>query len=329
MKHLVTGSKGFLGQHLMRALGDDAVGVDNDSDDLVQEIRGGRGVANYCDIMQSYCEREDPCSLLVTGDHVRTFIWKTLRQNHPDTVWHLAALNDATQTFYDRPWDVLNTQIRGTLNVIDACVANGVKTLVLFSSSEVYQTPPVIPTPEDVPLVVPDLKNPRYSYGGGKIAAELLAWWSAIPRVIIIRPHNVYGPGQKEGHLVPDLIRAVAEAEHGGVVTVRGPRDASRALCYVDDFVSDCLEVVRRDGMTREVYHLGNDEESTVEHVAEVVSITMGRSDVEFTFGDAQPGSTHRRCPDLSKVRALGWTPGASLASGIDRTIAWYREQKK
>ena len=61
------------------------------------------------------------------------------------------------------------------LNVLDACKSQKVRELILISSSEVYQTPPTIPTPEDVPLVIPDIQNPRYSYGGGKAISELLA----------------------------------------------------------------------------------------------------------------------------------------------------------
>ena len=80
---------------------------------------------------------------------------------------------------------MLDVGIRGTLNALKACQVQGVKEFVLASSSEVYQTPSMTPTPEDVPLIVPDVQNPRYSYGGGKIAAELSAIDSGLERVVI------------------------------------------------------------------------------------------------------------------------------------------------
>ena len=81
-------------------------------------------------------------------------------------------------------------------------------TLVLASSSEVYQTPPQVPTDESAPLVVPDPLNPRYSYGGGKIISELMAinyGRKYFERVLIFRPHNVYGPDMGFEHVIPQF----------------------------------------------------------------------------------------------------------------------------
>src|SRR5262249_32776038 len=91
-----------------------------------------------------------------------------------DEVHHLAYVN-GTEFFYKFPEMVLEVGIKGMINVIDACRAADVRTLVLASSSEVYQTAPVIPTDETVPLVVPDPHNPRLSYGAGKIISEIMA----------------------------------------------------------------------------------------------------------------------------------------------------------
>ena len=101
------------------------------------------------------------------------------------------------QSFYTKPELVLDIGIKGIVNVIEASISKGIKDFVLASSSEVYQTPPVVPTSENVPLVVPDPLNPRYSYGGGKIISELMAinyGRKYFDRTVIFRPHNVYGP---------------------------------------------------------------------------------------------------------------------------------------
>jgi nucleoside-diphosphate-sugar epimerase len=112
-----------------------------------------------------------------------------------DAVQHLAFVN-GTENFYKHPDLVLEVGAKGMINVVDACIAHGVQELILASSSEVYQSPPQVPTDERAPLIVPDLMNPRYSYGGGKLFSELYAVNVAarrMERVLIFRPHNVYG----------------------------------------------------------------------------------------------------------------------------------------
>src|SRR5258708_36598385 len=89
-----------------------------------------------------------------------------------------------------------------------ACRSEGVGPLVLASSSEVYQTPPHVPTDELAPLLVPDPTNPRYSYGGGKIISELMAinyGRKYFARVLIFRPPNVYGPDMGWEQVIPQL----------------------------------------------------------------------------------------------------------------------------
>ena len=114
--------------------------------------------------------------------------------------------------------------------MIDACRRHNIGTLVLASSSEVYQTPPEIPTNESAPLVVPDPMNPRFSYGGGKIISELMAinyGRKFFERVLIFRPHNVYGPDMGFEHVLPQFAlrmkKAVAENPSGPVpFTIQG-----------------------------------------------------------------------------------------------------------
>ena len=139
-----------------------------------------------------------------------------------DSILHLAYVN-GTEFFYSKPALVLDVGVRGMINVLDACRRHGIRELVLASSSEVYQTPPSIPTPENVPLSVPDPLNPRYSYGGGKIICELMAinyGRQDFDRVLIFRPHNVYGPDMGWEHVLPQfalrLETAVRRSSAGG-----------------------------------------------------------------------------------------------------------------
>ena len=90
-----------------------------------------------------------------------------------DAVIHLAYIN-GTKFFYEKPELILDVAVKGLINIFDGCVKYKIKEMYLASSSEVYQTPLKIPTKEDEPLKIPDIYNPRYSYGGGKILTELM-----------------------------------------------------------------------------------------------------------------------------------------------------------
>ena len=161
-----------------------------------------------------------------------------------DEVHHLAFVN-GTEFFYSRPELVLDVGVRGMINVIDACREHGVGRLVLASSSEVYQTPPQVPTDESVPLSIPDPLNPRYSYGGGKLISELMAinfGRKHFERVLIFRPHNIYGSDMGFEHVIPQfalrLKRTMARHKTGTVpFEMHGDGRQTRSFCHVDDLV--------------------------------------------------------------------------------------------
>ena len=150
-----------------------------------------------------------------------------------------AAFVNGTQFFYSMPQLVLDVGIRGMLNVLDACLAHDVPELFVASSSEVYQTPPRIPTDESVPFSIPDPMNPRYSYAAGKITSEMLAINYArthFQRMVIFRPHNVYGPDMGWEHVIPQFVLRLPACAAGPTGPVRfdvlgtGERDAGLRL---------------------------------------------------------------------------------------------------
>ncbi len=178
---LVTGGSGFIGSALVEALvsrGETVRVLDDNSRGALRRLRA--------------VERDVE---LVDGD-VRDAGAVEAAMRGIDEVHHLAFVN-GTATFYSQPDLVLDVGVKGIVNVIDACRHNGVGRLVLASSSEVYQSPPRIPTDESVPLVIPDPLNPRLSYAAGKIISEMLVvnhGRKHFERALIFRPHNVYGP---------------------------------------------------------------------------------------------------------------------------------------
>ena len=152
MRYLVTGGAGFIGSALVRRLVADGHEVRVLDDFSRGQDRRLSGVA--CETVRGDVRDPAAVSAAVQGC---------------DRVAHLAYLQ-GTQTFYAEPRQVLDVALRGMLNVLSACERWGVGDLLLVSSSEAYQVAPWAPTAEDVPCSVPDVLNPRYSYGGGKLA---------------------------------------------------------------------------------------------------------------------------------------------------------------
>jgi nucleoside-diphosphate-sugar epimerase len=246
-----------------------------------------------------------------------------------DMFLHLAYLN-GTEFFYSKPELVLEIAVKGTMNALDAAIKNGIKDFVYCSSSEVYQTPPQIPTPETVPLVVPDVLNPRYSYGGGKIIGELLCvnyGRKFFDRMMIFRPHNVYGPDMGGEHVLPQFIlraKAAVESTPSGEVPfpIQGQGNETRSFIYIDDF-TDALMLVLEKGRHNEIYHLGTQDEISVRDLAAQVVGLFGRTP-QLEHLPLLAGSTARRCPDVGKLRALGFAPSVSLPVGLKKTFDWY-----
>ena len=128
-----------------------------------------------------------------------------------DSIIHLAYIN-GTENFYRKPYEVLDIAVKGMINIIDCMSVNNINELILASSSEVYQQPSIVPTDEKIPLYIPDIFNPRISYGGGKIISELLSInfaRSTNKKLIIFRPHNVYGPNMGNDHVIPQFINSI------------------------------------------------------------------------------------------------------------------------
>ena len=200
---VVTGGGGFIGAYLVRKLvhdGWNVVCVDN-------MLRGDQ--SRFADVA-------DQVELHTCDVRDATAVTQACRG--ADVVFHLAAIN-GTENFYTRPELVLDVGLRGALAVVEACQAADVPDLVVASSAEVYQQPPSVPTNEDVPLMLPDSLNPRYSYGGSKIVSELIAFnygQDHFRKVQVFRPHNVYGPDMGWKHVAPQFILRAIEARETG-----------------------------------------------------------------------------------------------------------------
>ena len=314
--YLVTGATGFVGSGIVKKLvqeGHNVIGLDNNSRGATSKL------GKYIDEIE-----------FVEAD-IRDTATVSKAAKKADAILHLAYIN-GTEFFYEIPEIILDVGVRGMLSVMDACKENDIGELILASSSEVYQTPPSVPTPEDVRLIVPDVMNPRYSYGGGKIISELLLVNYArkhLDRAIIFRPHNVYGPNMGWEHVLPQFaLRAQQQIQstdtHEIPFQIQGDGKQTRSFIYIDDFSNGLLTVLEK-GKHLNVYNIGTEDIITIRNVAEKVVNCLGRQ-AKIITGEEAKGGTNTRCPDISKLRSLGFKPSVSLDEGIQNTVNWYIE---
>jgi dTDP-glucose 4,6-dehydratase/UDP-glucose 4-epimerase len=128
-------------------------------------------------------------------------------------------------------------------------------------------------------------------------------------------------------HVIPQFAvrmgRAFAAAEGVVAFPIQGTGRETRAFIYIDDFTDGLLRVIER-GAHLNVYNIGTPDEVTMAEVAHLVAACFGRQ-IEVVPGAIRPGSTLRRCPDITKIRTLGFSPATSLEAGLSPTVAWYR----
>jgi nucleoside-diphosphate-sugar epimerase len=314
-KYLVTGGSGFIGSALVKKLLDEGNSVrvfDNNS-------RGNlRRLEAFIDQIE-----------FIEGD-IRDLEQVNKACKGVDSVCHLAFIN-GTKFFYEVPELVLEVGVKGMMNVLDSCISNEIPELIVASSSEVYQSPEEVPTSEEVPLIVPDLLNPRYSYGGAKLISELLAinyGRSKFERVVIFRPHNVFGPDMGWEHVIPEFLLKmydlVEKGQTGEVLDfkIQGSGNETRAFIYIDDFTDGLMKVID-NGDHLNVYHIGTSNEIKLSEVAALIG-KLFDFEINVIPGKLAEGGTLRRCPDIAKLEKLGFKPNISLEEGLNLAKNWY-----
>tara|TARA_R110002020_G_scaffold140120_6_gene311405 strand:+ start:777 stop:1775 length:999 start_codon:yes stop_codon:yes gene_type:complete len=317
VKILITGGTGFIGAHLAQHASSEGHLVhicDNNArgrqDEFVDDLIENNGV----EFLQLDLTEKDDVQSLETDYNI---------------VFHFAAIN-GTENFYKIPYTVMDVAITSTMLLLEHFSETETK-FIFSSSSEVYagtinKDPTQIPTTEEVACTIEDVVNPRFSYGGSKLACEILINSFAEQYGIdyqIIRYHNIYGPRMGTKHVMPQFIRRAMEGETP--FTIYGA-DQTRAFCYVDDATRATLALALSpvpDG----VYHIGNaQEEVEIIEVAKIVT-EWYKLGGKFDIKNAPRGSVQRRCPNTDKLQgATGFVPAVTLKEGLNITIAWYNE---
>jgi len=310
---LVTGGTGFVGSALVKRLVNEGLKVsvlDNNSRGNIDRLNG------YLEKIKFY--NGDVTSLENCLEACEGI----------DTLFHLAAIN-GTENFYKIPAKVLKVGVKGALNSVEAAIQCGVTKYIVTSSSEVYQEPVKVPTDEKERIIIPDIHNPRFSYSIGKIMSEAIAIHSPSEKLktIICRPHNFYGPDMGTAHVIPQFILRMKKLSNDFNLKnidlpIHGTGKETRSFCFVTDGVEGLI-VAASNGSSKEIYHIGTEVEISIAHLAKITAQLLG-IEINIVMGDSLPGGTQRRCPNINKIRKIGFEPKTTLEVGIKATINWY-----
>ncbi len=302
---LVTGGSGFIGSNICKLLISKNYNVkifDNNSRGSIDKIRDFKKKVKF-----------------IKGDiRNKTLLDKAMKNT--DAVIHLAYVN-GTKNFYKEPVKILDIGVKGILNVLDGCIKNKIKELYLASSSEVYQTPKRIPTDENESLKIPNIYNPRYSYGGGKILTELMGVHYGkkfFKKLIIFRPHNVYGPKMGYDHVIPEFIKRFKYLR-GKVFKIQGSGREIRSFIYIDDFIS-AFNLILNRGKHLSIYNIGTSEKIKIKELAFKLSKLLRKKIVLKNVALAK-GSTKLRVPNIKKIQKLGFKQKINLESGLKKIL--------
>ncbi|MFN8350506.1 MAG: NAD-dependent epimerase/dehydratase family protein [Flavobacteriales bacterium] len=233
----------------------------------------------------------------------------------PEFVFHYAAVVGVKRTT-DNPVMVLR-DIDGIRNVLDLCKNTGVKRVFFSSSSEVYGEPVEIPQNErTTPL------NSKLPYAIVKNIGE--AFLRSYQReygleYTVFRFFNTYGPRQSKDFVVSKFIRAALKGED---ITVYGDGKQTRTFCYIDDNVDACLTAFRKGEVINDVVNIGNDKETTVLDLANLIIRITGSASKVVHLPPLEEGDMTRRMPDITRMRQLLGRELLPLEKGIEKILA-------
>jgi len=297
----VAGHRGLVGSALVRRL--------------------GREDCELLTVERSECDLRD-----------RTDVATWFNETRPDVVLLAAARVGGIYANDVNPVDFLYDNLMIQTNVLDAAHRHHVEKLVFLGSSCVYPRLAPQPIPEEALLTGP-LEETNQWYATAKIAGLKLC--QAYRRqhgsdFISVMPSNLYGPGDhfdlKTSHVVPALIAKAhqAKSDAAPVMEVWGTGQPLREFLHVDD-AADAIVFVLKNYSGEQFLNVGSGDEISVADLAQLVRDIVGFRG-RIRFDTAKPDGTPRKIVDISRIKALGWSPHISLADGLAQTYRWYVE---
>ncbi len=308
---LVTGADGFIGSHLVEEL-----------------VRQGSKVKAFC-LYNSFNTwgwlDSMPKDILdqveiFTGD-VRDPNGVRTAMKGCDEVYHLAALI-AIPYSYHSPDSYVDTNIKGTLNILQAAKDLGIKRVLVTSTSEVYGTAQYVPIDENHP------RQPQSPYSASKIGADCIAesfYRSFNLPVTIVRPFNTFGPRQSARAIIPTIITQLL---NGSDEIKLGDLSPTRDLLFVKDTVKGFIEIGKSEGLIGQDCNIATNSEITMQSLVEnLISIINPKAVIVQDKERLRPEKSEvfRLFGDNTKIRQFtNWTPEYSLQNGLEETIKWF-----
>jgi nucleoside-diphosphate-sugar epimerase len=313
-RYLVTGAAGFIASRVSQLLMDDGhsvVGVDNMNDAYdprMKEYRLARLVKQ---------EQFDFVKMDIADKNAA---FKLIDKGPFDAVINLAARAGVRQSV-ENPWVYVDTNVTGTLNMLETAIRSGTKKFILASTSSIYGNNPPIPTPETA-----SSDHPLQPYSATKKGAEALCHsyhYLNNLDVTVFRYFTVYGPAAR-----PDMVmfRFAQWISEGREVRVNGDGTQSRGFTYVDDIARGTILGLKPVGY--EIINLGGHQVITINDLIAKVEELVGKK-ANVIYQDRHPADVMENSANVQKAMSmLDWSPKVSLEEGIPNLVNWYLAER-
>ncbi|MCK6538805.1 MAG: GDP-mannose 4,6-dehydratase [Anaerolineales bacterium] len=312
--YLVTGAAGFIGARTAEFLlldGHTVTGVDNMND--AYDVRMKEYRLKRLQSMDGFSFHK-----LDISDKA---IIERFRNERFDGVINLAARAGVRYSVED-PWIFVQSNVIGTLNMLELCKQTGTKKFVVASTSSIYGEDPPYPTPESA-----SSSEPLQPYAASKKGAEAMchAYHHLYGiDVSVLRYFTVYGPAGR-----PDLalFRFVQWISEGRPVRVNGDGEQSRGFTYIDDIARGTILALKPLGY--EIINIGGHEVITINNLIELIEEVVGKK-AEIVYGPPNPADMRSNWADVTKAgQLLGWEPQFDMRSGVEKLVEWYNAERE
>lgn len=314
-RYLISGAAGFIGTRVTEMLtadGHEVVGIDSLNDAYDVRMKHHR-----LDRL-----KDNPGFLFIHGDICDRPLLEKIGSDHGpfDAVIHLAA-RAGVRVSLDDPWQVIDTNLVGTVNLLELARKTGISKFVLASSSSVYGANPPFPTPEDA-----STDQPLQQYAASKKAAEVMSHvYNHIygMDITVFRYFTVYGPAGR-----PDLalFRFVQWIAEGRPVKINGDGTQSRGFTFLDDIARGTIQGLQPVGY--EIINLGGHESISMNDLISMIEEILGKK-ADIIHAPYHKADIRNSLADVSKARrVLGWEPKVGLDEGVRSMIDWYLAER-
>jgi nucleoside-diphosphate-sugar epimerase len=313
--YFVTGAAGFIASKVCEFLladGNTVIGIDNFDPVYDLRLKDWR-LKRLQAYPQFTFHREDICDYATL---------KEIFANNPavGAIINLAAKAGVRDSVLD-PWSYYNTNVTGTLNLLEMCKNHNIKKFILASTSSIYGNDAPYPTPETT-----DSSHPLQPYAASKKAAETLSYsyhYLHHLDVSVVRYFTVYGPA---GRPAMSMYRFTKWITEGEPVIVYGDGNQTRGFTYVDDIARGTIQALKPVGY--EIINLGGHQTISINDLIHTFETIIGKK-AKLEFFPANPADMNASWADVSKAKdLLGWMPEVPLEKGIPKIIDWYMQER-